>query len=105
MARSTRKKRPSAANSSPVTPSRSSKVLKTKEVMSDDERSEGGIAEMVVQSSGKWTAFGERSVQPEDEDEVAENGDDGADENDDDQGEDQDDDEEGEDDEDMDEDV
>lgn len=55
--------------------------------ISDDELSEGGIAEMVhEQSGGRWTAFAERAEEPEpepeDDDEPAEeNGDAGADEN------------------------
>lgn len=84
-------------------PKRGRKSLNRKAAISDDELSEGGIAEMVhEQSGGRWTAFAERAEEPEPEDDdepAAGNGDAGADENDD---EDEDDEDE---DDDMDEDV
>ena len=88
--------RPPVANHIPL--KRNRKTLKGDVAISDDELSEGGLAEMVHEKSGgKWTAFAERAEEPkpmpEDDENAAENG--AADE----------DDEEGEDDEDMDEDV
>lgn len=95
------KRRTAPAKSTPTTnepEKRSEKVLRRTIAVSDDELSEGGIAEMVHErSGGRWTAFAEREQEErEDEKPVAENGDDGAEDEDD---------EEGEDDEDMDEDV
>ena len=97
-----RAKRTTPAHGSPILydtpPKRGRKSLKGKAAISDDELSEGGIAEMVHEKSGgKWTAFAERAKEPEYDEPAAENGDTGADEN-------EDEDEE-EDDEDLDEDV
>lgn len=106
LSRGGRRESPARSPATNDTPTkRNSKVLKRNTEVSDDELSEGGIAEMVHESSGgRWTAFAEHAEQSqsvEKEDPVAENGDAGEDKNEG-QEEDEDDDE---DDEDMDEDL